>query len=50
MGLGGAPYDNPNQQWHGYLTAMQCPDDHIYVTVYDVATGMPYDSWNVPPQ
>jgi hypothetical protein len=50
MGLGGAPFDNPNQMWNGYLTAMQCPDDHIYVTVYDSSTGSMMDSWNVPPQ
>jgi hypothetical protein len=50
MGLGGAPFDNPNQMWYGYLTAMQCSDDHIYVTVYDQATGNIMDAWNVPPQ
>jgi hypothetical protein len=50
MGLGGAPFDNPNQMWYGYLTAMQCSDDHIYVTVYDQATGNTMDAWNVPPQ
>jgi hypothetical protein len=50
MGLGGAPFDNPKQQWWGYLTAMQCPDDHIYVSVYDQATGNVMDSFNVPPQ
>jgi hypothetical protein len=50
MGLGGAPFDNPNQHWWGYLTVMQCPDDHIYVTAYDQATGNPQDTFNVPPQ
>jgi hypothetical protein len=49
MGAGGAPLQ-PTQTWNGYLTAMQCPDDHIYVTVYDSATGSMMDSWNVPPQ
>ena len=29
---------------------MQCPDDHIYVTIYDQATGAIKDSFNVPPQ
>jgi hypothetical protein len=50
MGLGGAPFDNPQQAWWGYLTAMQCSDDHIYVSVYDQATGNVEDSFNVPPQ
>ncbi len=50
MGLGGAPFDNPNQQYWGYGTIMQCPDDHIYVTVYDQATGNVKDTFNVPPQ
>jgi hypothetical protein len=50
MGLGGAPFDNPNQMWWGYLTVMQCPDDHIYVTAYDQATGNVMESFNVPPQ
>jgi hypothetical protein len=50
MGLGGAPSDDPNQQFSGYLTAMQCPDDNIYVTVYDQATGNPYDTFSVAPQ
>jgi len=50
MGLGGAPFDNPNQQYWGYGTIMQCPDDHIYVTVYDQATGNIKDTFNVPPQ
>ena len=50
MGLGGAPFDNPNQMFWGYGTVMQCPDDHIYVTIYDQATGNVYASFNVPPQ
>jgi hypothetical protein len=50
MGLGGAPFDNPNQMWWGYGTVMQCPDDHIYVTIYDQATGTTKDSFSVPPQ
>jgi hypothetical protein len=50
MGLGGAPFDNPNQQWWGYFTAMQCEDDHIYVNVYDVTTGNVQDHFDVPPQ
>jgi hypothetical protein len=50
MGLGGAPFDNPSQQFNGYLTVMQCPDDHIYVTAYDISTQMAFDTWNVPPQ
>jgi hypothetical protein len=50
MGLGGAPFDNPSQMWNGYLTVMQCPDDHIYVTAYDIATGNVMASFNVPPQ
>jgi hypothetical protein len=29
---------------------MQCPDDHIYVTAYDIATGNVMASFNVPPQ
>jgi hypothetical protein len=50
MGLGGAPFDNPNQMWWGYLTVLQCPDDSIQVTVYDQATGNLQDTWAVPPQ
>jgi hypothetical protein len=50
MGLGGAPFDNPNQMWNGYLTVLQCPDDSVQVTVYDVSTGNPQDTWAVPPQ
>ncbi len=50
MGLGGAPFDNPNQMWWGYLTATQCPDDSVTVTVYDESTGAIQDSFNVPPQ
>jgi hypothetical protein len=50
MGLGGAPFDNPNQMFWGYATIMQCPDDHFYVSVYDQATGNVYSSFNVPPQ
>jgi hypothetical protein len=50
MGLGGAPFDNPNQQWWGYLTVMQCPDDRINVVVYDQSTGNVQDQWSVPPQ
>ena len=50
MGLGGAPFDNPNQMWWGYGTIMQCPDDHLYVNVYDQSTGMVKDTFNVPPQ
>ena len=50
MGLGGAPFDNPNQQWWGYLTVMQCPDDRINVVVYDQATGNVQDSFSVQPQ
>ncbi len=50
MGLGGAPFDNPNQQWWGYLTVMQCPDDRVSVTVYDQGTGNIQDSFTVSPQ
>ena len=50
MGLGGAPFDNPNQQWWGYMTVMQCPDDRINVAVYDQATGNVQDQFSVPPQ
>jgi len=50
MGLGGAPFDNPNQMWYGYLTVMQCPDDSVTVTVYDTTSGMVFDTFNVPPQ
>jgi hypothetical protein len=50
MGLGGAPFDNPNQQFWGYGTVMQCPDNHFYVTVYDQATGNVFDTFNVPAQ
>jgi len=50
MGLGGAPMDNPNQQWWGYLTVMQCPDDRINVQVFDQATGNVQDQFSVPPQ
>ncbi|HZS40797.1 MAG TPA: metallophosphoesterase [Polyangia bacterium] len=50
MGLGGAPFDNPNQQWWGYLTVMQCPDNTIHVAVYDQATGNVQDTWQVGPQ
>jgi hypothetical protein len=50
MGLGGAPFDNPNQQWWGYMTVMQCPDDRINVAVYDQATGNVQDQFTVGPQ
>jgi hypothetical protein len=50
MGMGGAPHDNPNQQWWGYLTVMQCPDDNINVSVYDQSTGNVMDQFSVPPQ
>ncbi len=50
MGLGGAPFNNPNQQWWGYLTVMQCPDDRINVQVFDQSTGNVQDQWSVPPQ
>ena len=50
MGLGGAPFDNRTSMWWGYLTVMQCPDDRIYVTVYDQATGNVQDKFNVAPQ
>jgi hypothetical protein len=50
MGLGGAPFDNPNQMYWGYGTVMQCPDDHMYVKIYDQATGNVKDSFSVPPQ
>jgi hypothetical protein len=50
MGLGGAPFDNPNQQWWGYMTVMQCPDDRINVAVYDQATGNVQDQFSVAPQ
>jgi hypothetical protein len=49
MGLGGAPFDG-SQSWWGYGTVMQCPDDYIYVTLYDQATGNVEDSFAVPPQ
>jgi hypothetical protein len=50
MGQGGAPHDNPNQQWWGYLTVMQCPNDNFNVIVYDQATGNVMDQWSVPGQ
>ncbi len=50
MGLGGAPFDNPNQQWWGYFTAMQCEDDRVQVNVYDVSTGNVQDTFEVNPQ
>jgi Calcineurin-like phosphoesterase len=50
MGLGGAPFDNPDQMWWGYLTIMQCPDNHFYVTAYDQASGNVMESFNVPAQ
>ena len=50
MGLGGAPFDNPNQQWWGYMTVMQCPDDRINVAVYDQATDNVQDQFSVGPQ
>ena len=50
MGQGGAPFDNPKQMYWGYGTVLQCPDQHIYITMYDQATGNAMDSFNVPPQ
>lgn len=50
MGLGGAPFDNPSQQYWGYLTVMQCPNDNINVQLYDQSTGNVQDEWTVPPQ
>jgi len=50
MGLGGAPFDNPSQMFWGYGTIMQCPDDRIYVNIYDQASGNVVSSFNVPPQ
>jgi hypothetical protein len=50
MGLGGAPFDNPNQMWYGYLRVLQCPDDSINVSVIDEATGNVQDTFSVPPQ
>jgi hypothetical protein len=50
MGLGGAPMDNPSQQWWGYITVMQCPDDRINVVVYDQATNNVQDQFSVTPQ
>jgi hypothetical protein len=50
MGMGGAPHDNPNQQWWGYLTVMQCPNDDINVAVYDQSTGNVMDQFSVHPQ
>jgi hypothetical protein len=50
MGLGGAPWDNPNQMWWGYLTVTQCPNDYVEVDVYDQSTGNPRFSYRLPPQ
>jgi hypothetical protein len=50
MGLGGAPFDNPSQQFWGYGTILQCPDSHFYVTIYDQASGNVFDTFNVPAQ
>jgi hypothetical protein len=49
MGCGGAPLD-PGATWNGYGTVQQGMDDKLYVTVYDVDTNMPQDSWSVSPQ
>jgi hypothetical protein len=50
MGLGGAPFDNPSQQWWGYVTVMQCPNDDVNVVVYDQSTGNVQDQFTVGPQ
>jgi hypothetical protein len=50
MGQGGAPHDNPNQNWWGYMTVMQCPNDNFNVTVYDQMTKNVMDQWSVPAQ
>ena len=49
MGIGGAPFDGSGS-YYGYATVMQCPDDHLYVTVYDQATNTAKDTFSVPPQ
>jgi hypothetical protein len=50
MGLGGAPFDNPNQMWNGYLRVMQCPDDSVSVSAVDASNGNVMDTFSVPPQ
>ncbi len=50
MGLGGAPFDNPSQQWWGYATVMQCTNDYMQVNIYDQATGNQQDTFFVAPQ
>jgi hypothetical protein len=49
VGIGGAPMGTTGGFW-GYGTALQGQDDHIYVTVYDQATGNAMDMFNVAPQ
>jgi hypothetical protein len=48
IGCGGAPLAGSG--FFGYGTAQQGPDDHIYVTVYDQASGNIMDQFDVPPQ
>jgi hypothetical protein len=49
IGCGGAPLANSGGFW-GYGTALQGPDDRIYVNVYDQATGNVMDHFDVAPQ
>jgi calcineurin-like phosphoesterase family protein len=48
VGVGGAPLASGG--FWGYGTALQGPDDRIYVTVYDQATGNSMDQFDVAPQ
>jgi hypothetical protein len=48
IGCGGAPLATGG--FWGYGTALQGPDDRIYVTVYDQATGNVMDKFDVGPQ
>jgi hypothetical protein len=48
IGCGGAPLAGGN--FYGYGTALQGPDDRIYVNVYDQATGNVMEHFDVGPQ
>src|SRR4029079_7088465 len=48
IGCGGAPLANSGGFW-GYGTALQGPDDRIYVTEYDQATRHVIDQFDVGP-
>ena len=48
MGAGGATPLVGN--FYGYGTVQQGMDDKLYVTVYDVASNMPQETFSVSPQ